>query len=101
MKGFRANPFFQRLGIAYLYPYSQQITIRRNLRDWDLRIIWRRTGGLGTVRKEFTYQINLIADPSMTIGLGLDAVTGRWGLRSLPIGVPPTFTGGNLGRSRL
>ncbi|GIX06121.1 MAG: hypothetical protein KatS3mg115_0524 [Candidatus Poribacteria bacterium] len=100
LRGFRANPVMQALGLAYLYPYSQQITIRRNLRDWDLRIIWRRTGSIGSVRKEFTYQINLIADPSITVGLGLDAVTGRWGLRSLPIGVPPTFTGGNLGRSR-
>jgi parvulin-like peptidyl-prolyl isomerase len=97
--GWRANPLAQGLRLAYLHPYSQNITIRRNLRDWDLRISWRRYGSTGNVRKEFTYQINLIADPLITVGAGYDAVTESWGLRSLPIGVPATFAGGRLGRS--
>ncbi|MDA1192582.1 MAG: peptidylprolyl isomerase [Candidatus Poribacteria bacterium] len=96
----RDNAILKALSISNLHGYSQQISVRRNLRDWDLRITWRRTGGLGSVRKEFTYQINLIADPSITIGTGYDAVSGTWGFRSLPIGVPPTFTGGSLGSSR-
>lgn len=96
----RESDVWKALRVAYLHPFSQQISIRRNLRDWDLRITWRRSGSTGNVRKEFTYQINLIADPTITVGAGFDAVTNRWGIRSLPIGVPPTFSGGSLGRSR-
>ena len=96
----RESDVWKALRIAYLHPFSQQISMRRNLRDWDLRITWRRSGSTGSVRKEFTYQINLIADPTIPLGAGFDAVTNRWGLRSLPIGVPPTFSGGSLGRSR-
>ena len=96
----RTNGAARALGIAHIHPYSQEIRIRRNLRDWDMRMTWRRFGSLGNVRKEFTYQINLIADPTLTLGVGHDAVTNDWGFRSLPIGVPPTFTGGSLGRSR-
>lgn len=98
--GWRTNPLAEATRIAYLHPYSQNITIRRNLRDWDLRITWRRYGSVGNVRKEFTYQINLIADPTITMGAGYDGLTNSWGFRSLPIGVPTTFTAGALGRSR-
>ncbi|MDE0021668.1 MAG: peptidylprolyl isomerase [Candidatus Poribacteria bacterium] len=96
----RSNSIAKAIGIAHIHPYSQEIRLRRNLRDWDMRITWRRFGSLGNVRKEFTYQINLIADPTLTLGVGHDAVTNDWGFRSLPLGVPPTFTGGSLGRSR-
>lgn len=96
----RESDVWKALRVAYLHPFSQQVSVRRNLRDWDLRITWRRSGSIGNVRKEFTYQINLIADPTITVGAGFDAVTNRWGIRSLPIGVPPTFSGGSLGRSR-
>jgi parvulin-like peptidyl-prolyl isomerase len=96
----RDSDLWKALRVAYLHPFSQQVALTRNLRDWDLRITWRRSGSVGNVRKEFTYQVNLIADPSITVGAGFDAVTNRWGLRSLPIGVPPTFSGGSLGRSR-
>jgi parvulin-like peptidyl-prolyl isomerase len=98
--GWRTNAVAEATRIAYLHPYSQNITIRRNLRDWDMRITWRRYGSLGNVRKEFTYQINLIADPTVTMGAGYDGITNSWGFRSLPIGVPTTFTAGGLGRSR-
>jgi len=79
--------------------YSQRITFRRNLHDWDLRITWRRTGTVKP-RKDFTFQINLIADPSATIGLGYDATTETWGVQSLPVGVPyGSFGPGRIGRS--
>ena len=82
--------------------YSQRVTLRRNLHDWDLRISWYRTGlSTGYVSKDFVFQINLIADPSVTLGLGYDAVTETWGLQSLPVGMPyGAFSGSSrLGRS--
>lgn len=82
--------------------YSQRVTFRRNLHDWDLRVSWYRTGlSKGYVSKDFVFQINLIADPSVTIGVGYDAVTETWGLQSLPVGVPYGAFGGTsrLGRS--
>lgn len=97
--GWRTNSLARSSGVAYLHPFSQNLTLRRNLRDWDLHITWRRYGSIGNVRKEFTYQINLIADPMVTMGAGYDGITQSWGFRSLPIGVPSTFTAGGLGRS--
>ena len=41
-----------------------------------------------SVRQDFTFQINLIADSAASVGLGYDAVTETWGFRSLPVGVP-------------
>ena len=81
--------------------YSQRLTVRRNLHDWDLRVSWYRIGYGESARKDFTFQINLIADPSVAIGVGYDAVTESWGLRSLPVGVPyyGGFIGRGLGRS--
>ena len=79
--------------------YSQTITLRRNLHDWDMRLSWRRIG-IQNARKDFTFQINLIEDPSATLGVGYDAVTDTWGVRSLPVGVPyGGFGTGRLGRS--
>ena len=73
--------------------YSQSLTVRRNLHDWDLRLSWHRIGikrppNYDNVRQDFTFQINLIADPTASVGLGYDAVTETWGFRSLPVGVP-------------
>ena len=81
--------------------YSQRLTIMRNLHNWDLRVSWYKIGYGETARKDFTFQINLIADPSVAIGVGYDAVTESWGLRSLPVGVPyyGGFIGRGLGRS--
>ncbi len=100
----RPNRLFQ-VDLNFIYDwsqeswYSQTVTIRRNLHDWDLRISWRRIG-IQNTRKDFTFQINLIADPSATIGVGYDAVTDSWGVRSLPVGVPyGGFGTGRLGRS--
>ncbi len=79
--------------------YSQKITLRRSLHCWDLRLTWRRVGTIEP-RKDFTFQINLIADPSATIGLGYDATTETWGIQSLPVGVPyGSFGTGRIGRS--
>lgn len=85
--------------------YSQSITIRRNLHCWDLRLSWRRIGlKRGSppynIRQEFTFQINLIADPTITLGVGYDAMTKTWGIQSLPVGIPyDTFAPGGLSRS--
>ncbi|RKY04471.1 hypothetical protein DRP77_03775 [Candidatus Poribacteria bacterium] len=80
--------------------YSQRLTLRRNLHDWDLRITWWRIGYGASLRKDFTFQINLIADPSAAIGIGYDAVLESWGIRTLPVGMPYYgFIGRGLGRS--
>jgi hypothetical protein len=88
--------------------YSQQVTFRRNLHDWDLRLSWYRIGlksenaAFGSnVRQDFTFQINLIAEPAASAGIGYDAATDEWGFRSLPVGVPYNSFGATnaLGRS--
>ena len=73
--------------------YSQRMTLRRNLNVWDLRISWHRVGikrrpPYNNVRQDFTFQLNLLADPAVAVGLGYDATTETWGFRSLPVGVP-------------
>ena len=65
--------------------YRQQISIQRNLHDWNLRVSWYR---IGKTRKDFTLQLNLIADPTASVGFGYDATTESWGFRTLPAGVP-------------
>ncbi len=86
--------------------YSQGITIRRNLHGWNMTIRWNRIGikrdpPFDNVRQDFTFQVNLIAEPAASVGLGYDATTDTWGFRSLPAGVPyNAFGAGNsLGRS--
>ena len=86
--------------------YSQGITIRRNLHDWNMTLSWNRIGikrepPFDNVRQDFTFQVNLIAEPAASVGLGYDATTDEWGFRSLPAGVPyNAFGAGNsLGRS--
>ena len=89
--------------------YSQRITMTRNLHDWNLRISWNRVGiqrddvpaSYNSVRQDFTFQVNLIQEPAVSMGVGYDATTETWGLRTLPAGAPyNAFGSGNsLGRS--
>ncbi len=86
--------------------YSQSITLRRNLHNWNMTIRWHRIGikrepPFDNVRQDFTFQINLIAEPAASVGVGYDATTDTWGFRTLPAGVPyDAFGVGNsLGRS--
>ncbi len=86
--------------------YSQSITFRRNLHNWNMTIRWHRIGikrepPFDNVRQDFTFQINLIAEPAASVGVGYDATTDTWGFRTLPAGVPyDSFGVGNsLGRS--
>ena len=65
--------------------YRQQISIQRDLHDWNLRLSWYR---IGKTRKDFTLQLNLIADHTASLGFGYDATTEIWGFRTLPAGVP-------------
>ncbi len=87
--------------------YSQRLTVTRNLHDWSLRISWNRVGidrgdpRYNNVRQDFTFQVSLIQEPAISMGVGYDATTETWGLRTVPAGVPyNAFGSGNsLGRS--
>jgi len=86
--------------------YSQRVSINRNLHDWNLRISWSRVGikrdpPFDNVRQDFTFQVNLIGETAVSMGVGFDATTDTWGLHTLPAGVPyNAFGSGNsLGRS--
>ena len=86
--------------------YSQRISINRNLHDWNLRVSWSRVGikrapPFDTVRQDFTFQVNLIGEPAVSMGVGYDRTTDTWGLHTLPAGVPYNAfgTGNSLGRS--
>ncbi len=86
--------------------YSQRISINRNLHDWNLRLSWSRVGikrdpPFDNVRQDFTFQVNLIGEPAVSMGFGYDATTETWGLHTLPAGVPYNAfgTGNSLGRS--
>jgi len=89
--------------------YSQRISMTRNLHDWNLRISWNRVGiqrdnvpsNYNSVRQDFTFQVNLIQEPAVSMGVGYDATTETWGLRTLPAGAPYNAfgTGNSLGRS--
>ena len=87
--------------------YSQRISMTRNLHDWNLRISWNRIGikredsPYNNVRQDFTFQVNLIQEPAVSMGVGYDATTETWGLRTLPAGAPYNAfgVGNSLGRS--
>ena len=89
--------------------YSQRVSMTRNLHDWNLRISWNRVGikrddvpsNYNSVRQDFTFQVNLIQEPAVSMGVGYDATTETWGLRTLPAGAPYNAfgTGNSLGRS--
>ncbi|MDD9974457.1 MAG: hypothetical protein OXU27_10650, partial [Candidatus Poribacteria bacterium] len=83
------------------------LTVTRNLHDWSLRISWSRVGidrgdpRYNNVRQDFTFQVSLIQEPAISMGVGYDATTETWGLRTIPAGMPyNAFGSGNsLGRS--
>ncbi len=87
--------------------YSQRLSINRNLHDWNLRISWSRVGikrgepPYNNVRQDFTFQISLIPEPAVSMGVGYDATTDTWGLRTLSAGSPYNAfgVGNSLGRS--
>ena len=87
--------------------YSQRISMTRNLHDWNLRISWNRVGikredsPYNNVRQDFTFQVNLIQEPAVSMGVGYDATTETWGVRTVPAGVPYNAfgSGSSLGRS--
>ncbi len=89
--------------------YSQRVSMTRNLHDWNLRISWNRVGiqrdnvpsAYNSVRQDFTFQVNLIQEPAVSMGVGYDATTETWGLRTLPAGAPYNAfgVGNSLGRS--
>lgn len=86
--------------------YQQRLSMTRNLHDWNLRISWSRIGikrepPYDNVRQDFTFQVNLIQEPAVSMGIGYDATTETWGIRTVPAGVPyNAFGAGNsLGRS--
>ena len=87
--------------------YSQRVTMTRNLHDWNLRISWNRIGikredsVYNNVRQDFTFQVSLIQEPAISMGVGYDATTETWGVRTVPAGMPYNAfgTGSSLGRS--
>ena len=87
--------------------YSQRLTMTRNLHDWSLRISWSRVGidrgdpRYNNVRQDFTFQVSLIQEPAISMGVGYDATTETWGLRTIPAGMPYNAfgSGSSLGRS--
>ena len=87
--------------------YSQRISMTRNLHDWNLRISWNRVGikredsPYNNVRQDFTFQVNLIQEPAVSMGVGYDATTETWGVRTVPAGMPYNAfgSGSSLGRS--
>ena len=86
--------------------YQQRLSMTRNLHDWNLRISWSRIGikrepPYDNVRQDFTFQVSLIQEPAVSMGVGYDATTETWGIRTLPAGTPyNAFGAGNaLGRS--
>ena len=87
--------------------YSQRISMTRNLHDWSLRISWNRVGikredsPYNNVRQDFTFQVNLIQEPAVSMGVGYDATTETWGVRTVPAGMPYNAfgSGSSLGRS--
>ena len=86
--------------------YQQRLSMTRNLHDWNLRLSWSRIGikrdpPYDNVRQDFTFQVNLIQEPAVSMGVGYDATTETWGIRTVPAGVPyNAFGAGNsLGRS--
>lgn len=86
--------------------YQQRLSMTRNLHDWNLRISWSRIGikrapPYDNVRQDFTFQISLIEEPAVSMGVGYDATTETWGIRTLPAGTPYNAfgVGNSLGRS--
>jgi hypothetical protein len=65
--------------------YRMDMSLHRILHCWESRIGFRRYGAKGGyIRKDFFFQIDMIADPGKALGMGYDDVTKSWALRSLP-----------------
>lgn len=65
--------------------YKMNVSMHRMLHCWESRIGFRRTGTRATsLRRDFYFQIDLLADPGKALGVGYDDVTKSWALRSLP-----------------
>jgi hypothetical protein len=65
--------------------YRMEISMHRVLHCWESRIGFRRYGTKGGyIRKDFFFQIDILADPGKALGVGYDDVTKSWALRSLP-----------------
>lgn len=63
---------------------SLRISFMRNLHCWESQIAFRRSGVKGGyITKDFYFQIDIVADPGKSLGVGYDT-TGTWSLRSLP-----------------
>ena len=62
--------------------YQQRLSMTRNLHDWNLRISWSRIGikrdpPYDNVRQDFTFQVSLIQEPAVSMGVGYDATRKR------------------------
>lgn len=65
--------------------YYMQIALHRMLHCWESRIVFRRYGVKGGyIRRDLTFQIDVLADPGKALGVGYDEATDSWTLRSLP-----------------
>jgi parvulin-like peptidyl-prolyl isomerase len=65
--------------------YRMNVSMHRMLHCWESRIGFRRIGAKGGyIRKDFFFQIDILADPGKALGVGYDDVTKSWALRSLP-----------------
>jgi len=62
-----------------------RVSLHRMLHCWESRIGYSRYGTKGGyIRKDFFFQIDLLADPGKALGVGYDDITKSWTLRSLP-----------------
>jgi len=60
-----------------------RLSFRRILHCWETRIVFDRTG-TKYIRKDFSFSINILADPGKALGIGYDDISHSWALRSLP-----------------
>ena len=62
-----------------------RLSLHRVLHCWESRIGYSRYGTTGGyIRKDFFFQIDLLADPGKAVGVGYDDISKSWTLRSLP-----------------
>lgn len=62
-----------------------RVSLHRRLHCWESRIGYSRYGTTGGyIRKDFFFQIDMLADPGKALGVGYDDITKSWTLRSLP-----------------
>ena len=62
-----------------------RLSLNRMLHCWNSRIGYSRYGVKGSsIRKDFFFQVDLIADPGKALGVGYDDISKSWAMRSLP-----------------